>query len=145
VSAVDEVPEDPADPRHAFVVQAVSRQLLMAVRAGTAGGDTRDDHAVADGELVYRRPDLDYRPDTLMSEDPAVRHRWDIAFEDVQIRAADRRGVHPHDDVGGGDELRRSRSARASLSPSCSTGSTAVSRRAMPSSSRAERASPSRR
>ena len=38
--------------------------------------------------------------DRLMPEDGAGRGLRDVALEDVQVAAADRRGVDPHDGVG---------------------------------------------
>ena len=40
------------------------------------------------------------RADGLVAEDPTVGHRRDVAFEDVQVGAADRDGVDADDRVG---------------------------------------------
>ena len=45
--------------------------------------------------------------DGLVAEDAAVGHRGDVALEDVQVGAADRDGVDPHDRVGVVDDDRR--------------------------------------
>src|SRR4029078_5801953 len=44
--------------------------------------------------------------DRLVAEDAAFGHRGHVALEDVQVRAADGRGVDPHDGVGVGGDAR---------------------------------------
>ena len=99
LGAVDQVAEDPADPRRSLVTQAVREDALLAEAAVTARLDAGDDHVVADRELGHRAAHLGDHADTLVAEDPAGRDRRHVALEDVQVGAADRRRVDPHDDV----------------------------------------------
>ena len=50
--------------------------------------------------LRDRGPDLGDGADALVAEDAARRHRRHVTLEDVQVGAADRGRVHPHDHVG---------------------------------------------
>ena len=50
--------------------------------------------------LSTAAPDLDDGADALVTEDAAVRHRWDVTLQDVQVGAADRGGVDLHDHIG---------------------------------------------
>src|SRR5580704_13751394 len=106
LGAVDEVAEDPADAGGALVVETVRGQLLVAVGACAARGDAGDDHAVSHGERAHRLADLGDGPGTFVPQNPPVGHRRDVPLEDVQVGAADRGDVHPHDHVSGVDDFR---------------------------------------
>ena len=93
--AVDQVAEDPADPGRSLVAQAVRENALLAEAAVTTGLDARDDHVVADGELGHRAAHLGDDADALVTENPARRDGRNVALQDVQIGAADRRRVDP--------------------------------------------------
>src|SRR4029079_15043816 len=98
--AVDQVTEHPADARCALVGQAVGVEALVAVRAGAAGADAGDDHAVTDGVRGDGRPDLHDSADTFVPEDATLDHGGHVALENVQVRPTDRGGLDPHHDVG---------------------------------------------
>ena len=74
---------------------------LLAEAATPARADARHQHAVARRDGGHTGADRLDGPDRLMPEDGARRGLRDIALEDVQIAAADRRGVDPHDGIGG--------------------------------------------
>jgi hypothetical protein len=96
LQAVDQVAEDPTAAAGAEAVAA-----LLAEPAATAGRDARDKHAVAFGERGDCVAGLDDRSDGLVAEDAAWLDLRDIAFQDVQVGAADRRRVDSDDGVGG--------------------------------------------
>src|SRR5262245_18057291 len=72
---------------------------FLAESARPAGRDARDEYAVSGLHRRHRGPDLDDRPDRLMTEDRARLHLGNIALEDVQVGAADGRGVDADDCV----------------------------------------------
>ncbi len=90
--------EDPADAAHRLAMRGHG---ALAVFAAPALGDRRDQHPVAHRKPLDRVADRGDRADGLVAEDPAVGHRRHIALQDVQIGAADGRGVDAYDDVGG--------------------------------------------
>ena len=92
---VDLVTEDPT-----AATQALSVAAFAAVTAGAAGGDARDEHAVADLHVLHARADGLDRTDRLVAEDPAVGHGGDIALQDVKVGAADGDGIDTDDRVG---------------------------------------------
>ena len=92
---VDQVPEDPAAATRA---EAVLR--LLAEAAASAGGDARDEHAIAGHDGRHSRADLDDRADGLVAEDRSRLHLGHVALEDVQVGAADSGRVDPDDRVG---------------------------------------------
>ena len=83
--AVDLVAEDPA------ASGAVRIHAAAAIVAFAAGGDARDEHAIADGNAVTAGADLLDHADALVTEDAAGRTGRHVAFEDVQVGAADGR------------------------------------------------------
>ena len=95
LGAVDRVAEDPAAAAEALAVAA-----LPAEAAGAAGGDARDEHPVADLDVLHAGADRLDGADGLVAEDAPVGHGRDVALQDVQVGAADRDGVDPHDGVG---------------------------------------------
>ena len=97
---VDRVAEDPAAAAHADAVVA-----LLAEPAAPAGADAREQHAVALGHGADAASGLDHRADRLVSQHRPRRGLGHIALEDVQVRAADRRGVDLDDDVARGLDL----------------------------------------
>ena len=88
--AVDQVAEDPADPADRLAVRG---HAALARPAAAARRDGGDEDAVALGEAAHRRAALDDRADRLVPEDAALGDGRDVALEDVQVRAADRRRV----------------------------------------------------
>jgi hypothetical protein len=98
LSAVDQVAEDPSDAAGRL---AVARHRALAVGTPPAGCDRRDEHPVALSEAGHRRAHRCDGADRLVAEDAAVGDSGHISFEDVQVSAADRGGVHLDDDVGG--------------------------------------------
>jgi hypothetical protein len=92
---VDLVAQDPAAPAEALAVAS-----LAAVPARTTSGDARHQHLVAGPHVLHAGADFLDRADRFVAEDAAVGHGWDVALEDVQIGAADRHGIHPHDGIG---------------------------------------------
>ena len=54
----------------------------------------------SDREACNRRSDFSDRADALVPEDATVLDCWNVAFEDVQVSAANGRGFNLHDDVG---------------------------------------------
>ena len=101
LGAVDLVAEDPA-----ATTEALTGVAVAAVLAGPACGDARDEHAVADLDAADAVADGLDGADGLVAEDAAVGHRGHVALEDVQVGAADRGGVDPHDRVGAVDDHR---------------------------------------
>ena len=77
-------------PRVGVGVLAQRVQLLLAEAAVAAGDGERHDDAVADLQVLDRRPDLDDLAHELVAEDVALLHRRDEAVVEVQIGAADR-------------------------------------------------------
>ena len=73
LGAVDQVPEDPADPGGPFRPEAVRVDPALAEVAVPAGRDAGQDHLVADVEIADRGADFGDGADTLMAEDPARR------------------------------------------------------------------------
>jgi hypothetical protein len=92
---VDRVPENPAPSAEALPVVG-----LLAEAASPAGADARHQHAVARCDRGHAGADLFDGADSLVPEDGTRGGLRDIALEDVQVGAADRRGVDPHDGVG---------------------------------------------
>ena len=99
LGAVDEMPEDPADPGRSLIGEAVGVEPLVAVGAGAARADAGDQHPVADLDRVDGRTDLGDRADAFVAEDASLGDGGDVALQDVQVGAADRRGVDPNDHV----------------------------------------------
>ena len=95
--------------------------------------------------------------DRLVAEDAAVGDRGDVALEDVQVGAADRDGVDPHDGVGVVDDARSRdllpRLVAGTVVDECAHGSSLVAApggaspdgRATPADHRAERPLPTAR
>src|SRR6476646_6881768 len=86
LEAVDEVPEDPTAAAGAQPVPS-----LLAEAAAAARGDARHEYAVAQLERRDARAHLDDGADGLVAEDRSWQNGRDVALEDVQISAADRR------------------------------------------------------
>src|SRR5919198_4665481 len=84
--------EDPAAAARAEAVVA-----LLAKGATAARGDAGNEDAVARLERRDRRAGLDDGADRLVAEDRPGLHLGDVAFEDVQVGAADGRGIDPYD------------------------------------------------
>ncbi len=99
LGAVDLVAEDPATAAGALPVAG-----LAAEPARAAGADAGHQHPIADRQVLHGRADLGDRADGLVADDAAVDHRRQVALEDVQVGAADRGRVDPHDRVGVGGE-----------------------------------------
>ena len=78
----------------------MAEEALATVRTPSTGTNAGKDDPVADGKLRDPSADLGDYPNPLMSENPANFHLGDIAFEDMEISAADRRRHHLHDHVG---------------------------------------------
>ena len=72
-----------------------------AIFAATARGDAGDEHAVARMEHRHAGPNLLDRSGFLVTEDASRGGVWDVAFENMEIRAAVRRLGDPHDRVIG--------------------------------------------
>src|ERR1019366_9555149 len=79
---------------------------LATEATGTTSRDARDEDTVADVYVLHARADLFDAPHRLVADDAAVDHRQDVALQDVQVRAADRGRVDPHDRVGVGRQRR---------------------------------------
>jgi hypothetical protein len=79
------VAEDPADAAGSFVGEAVGVETLVAVRAGTAGADARQQDPVTDLDGRDGRALLEDDPDTFVPQDASGRDRRDVALEDVQV------------------------------------------------------------
>ena len=94
LGAVDLVAEDPA------AGGAVRVHQLPAIVAFAAGGDAGDQDAVSRLERGDGRPDLVDDADALMAENAARLTGRDVALEDVQVGAANRRFRHLDDRVG---------------------------------------------
>ena len=101
LQAVDQVPEDPAAAAEALTVAA-----LLAVAAAPARAHARHQHAVAWRDRADAGADLQHGADRLVAEDRPGRRLGHVALEDVQVGAADRRGVDPHDRIGRVDDRR---------------------------------------
>jgi hypothetical protein len=93
LGAVDPVAEDPA------AVEAVRIHPLAAVLAAAAGGDTGDQHAVAGPEAADCRADGLHHADALMPEDRTRPAGRDVAFQNMQVGAADGRPGQAYDGV----------------------------------------------
>ena len=98
---VDQVAEDPATAGQALAVAA-----LLAVAAAPARAHARHEHAIAGRDGRDACADLLDGADGLVTQDRSSRGLGHVALEDVQVGAADRRGVDPHDDVGRVDDRR---------------------------------------
>src|SRR5690606_1688828 len=85
---------------------AVRIQAAVAVAARAAGADARNDDPVADVDVRDGGAHLGHRADALVAQNAARGDRRDVALEDVQIGAADRGRVHPHEGVRGLEDLR---------------------------------------
>ncbi len=94
LKTVDQVAEDPAASTAA---EAIPR--LLAEAAAAARGDAGDQDAVAGFERRDRTSHVDDGPDRLVTQDPAGLDLGDVALEDVQVGAADGRGVDPDECV----------------------------------------------
>ena len=94
LQAVDQMAEDPAAAAQALAVAG-----LLAVPAAPARADAREEHAVAGGERADSATDLLDGADRLVAEHRARETRGHVALEDVQVGAADRRGVDADDRV----------------------------------------------
>ena len=64
--------------------------VVPALPAVAAGDGERDDHPIADLELLDRSSDLDHFAHELVAEDVALLHGRDEPVVEVQVRAADR-------------------------------------------------------
>jgi hypothetical protein len=95
LGAVDGVAQDPAP------VAAMRVHALPAVVARSAGRDTGDDHAVAWTNGRHGGTHVNHDADALVPENPARRHTWQVALQDVQVGTADGRGGDPDDGVRG--------------------------------------------
>jgi hypothetical protein len=95
LGAVGGVAEDPAAAAEALAVAAFPAEAARAAR-----GDARHEHPVTGLDRLDGVADRLDRPDGFVAEDPPVGHRGDVAFEDVEIGAADRHGVDADDGVG---------------------------------------------
>ncbi|GDY47491.1 hypothetical protein SANT12839_083730 [Streptomyces antimycoticus] len=100
LGAVDHAPENPAP-----AVTALSVVALPAEAAVAAGRDAGEQHPVAGPDLADIGTGLDDLADPLVAEHPAGADARQLAAEDMQIGAADGRGVDPDDGVGGGLEF----------------------------------------
>ena len=60
-----------------------------------------DHHPVPDGDLVHGGAGLLHHPDAFMAQDALGLDRGHVAFEDVQVRAADGGVLDADDGVGG--------------------------------------------
>jgi hypothetical protein len=99
LEAVDQMAQDPASSTGAEAVVAFPAEAAAAAR-----GDAGHEDAVPLLQRRDRVAGLDDRADGLVAEDRAGLHLRDVALEDVEVRAADRGRVDPHDGVGlGGD------------------------------------------
>ena len=92
---VDPVAEDPATTAEALAVLP-----FTAVPAPTAGAHARHQHPVSRSDGRDGRPDRLDGAHRLMAEDPARCRVRQVAFEDVQVGAADGGGVDADDRVG---------------------------------------------
>lgn len=96
LGAVDQVAQDPA-----ATAQALAARLPPAVVAASAGGDARDEDPVAAVHGAHVGAGLDDFADRLVAQHGSGAYLGDVAFEDVQVGAADGGRVDTHDDVGG--------------------------------------------
>src|SRR4029079_6168238 len=117
---------------------------LAAGRAAPAGRDARRENAVALLKGRYGGSGLDDRADGLVPENGPGNDLRDVALQDVQVGAADRDRVDPHDDVARGRDrgvrnLFPRPSARAVIDKSLHWGPPSVSHpRGSPSGRRSE-------
>src|SRR5690349_19877221 len=93
LGSVDEVAEDPAAATKTLTVLFRSTEPAASA-AGDAGHQNPCPHVPTAGSAG-----LDNRADRFVSEDTAWRDLRYMAAQNVQIRAADRCGVHLHDCV----------------------------------------------
>src|ERR1700732_1736855 len=77
--------------------RAMRIHSLPAIFAFTAGGDAGDQHAVASFERRHTRSGLVHDTHALMAEDSARLAGGNIAFEDMEVGAADRGAGDLHD------------------------------------------------
>ena len=101
LGAVDAVAEDPAAAFGALPVAP-----LAAEPAASAAADAGDQDPVARGEPVDAVAGLVDGADRLVAEDPARADLGHVAGQDVQVGAADRGRVDPHDHVAFVGDLR---------------------------------------
>ena len=98
---VDEVAEDPSTTAETLPVAALATEAARAAR-----GDARDEHAIADLHVLDAGSDLLDGADRFVTEDATIGDLGHVAFEDVQVSAADRDRVDADDRVGVGDDRR---------------------------------------
>jgi hypothetical protein len=72
----------------------------FAVFAFAAGTDTGNEHPVTFFKIAHRISYFFYDPYAFMAEYPALRDFWYIAFENMEVGAADGRFYNLHEDVG---------------------------------------------
>ena len=98
--AVDGVAQNPA------AGGAMRKHALAAKFALSAGADARDQDPVAGLEGSHRRANAVNHADAFMAENAPRRATRQIAFEDVQVGAANGRPGDPDDGIAGRDDLR---------------------------------------
>jgi hypothetical protein len=69
-------------------VVAQRPQVVIAVPAGPAPYEGRDDDPVTNGVLRRLGADLDDLAHVLVADDVALAHRRDVAVDEMQVRAA---------------------------------------------------------
>ncbi len=94
LGSVDQVAEDPS-----AATQALSVAAFPAETTESTGRDAGNQDTLTNFARLHARADLDDGAHGFMPEDPAWRRLRNVAFQDVEIRATDRRGVHLHDDI----------------------------------------------
>lgn len=92
---IHQMAQDPTAP-----VEALAVHTPLAVHAASASRDARDQNLVPLPHIHDGGPGLDDRPDGLVPQGAPIGHRGDVPLEDVQVRAADGRGVDPDYRVG---------------------------------------------
>src|SRR5688500_6476320 len=78
--------------------------LLPAEITSAARSNARDEDSVAGTERRHTGSDLGHHTHALVTQDAAVGHRGDVAFQDMEIRSADRGGGDADDCIGRGLE-----------------------------------------
>ena len=95
LGAIDRVAENPS-ARPAVRIHARSTQITDPARA-----DARDQHPVASVKRRHERTHGLDDADAFVPENSAGRDRWDVALQDVKVRAADRRRRDPDHRIPG--------------------------------------------
>src|SRR5690554_1635931 len=82
LGAIDQMPQNPA------AIPAMGIDAALTVVATPAGGDAGNQHLVANLDVTYAVTHFFDHSDAFVAESATFRDRWHIAFQNVQVGAA---------------------------------------------------------